>query len=157
MHTHDDVCQTHEQTSMTGHVNAHSCLWTLATCRLVCRGFTVYIHTHHIFTHSSFNGYLCRFLILLIVNNAIMNVEARTSFCLSVLYPSDKYLPSNGVAAAFGCSILKFLRNIHIVFHSGCANLHSYQQWKGFTLFSISFAILHMCCLSDNSYLTGVM
>ena len=41
MHTHDNICQTHELTYVTGHANTRSHLWKFATWRFVCRGLTV--------------------------------------------------------------------------------------------------------------------
>ena len=82
---------------------------------------------HTFLIHSSGNGYLDCFHVTGIVNSAAMNFGVHVSFkfwspqgiCLVV-----------GLLGHMGVFIPNVLRNLHTVFHSGCINLHFYQQYK---------------------------
>ena len=87
---------------------------------------------HNLFIHSSDDGHLARFHVLAVVNNVAMNIGVHVSF--SVL-ASSGYMPRSGIAGSYGGFIPSFLRNLRIILHSDCINLHSYQQGR-----SVSFS-----------------
>ena len=86
----------------------------------------VYMY-HNFFIHSSADGHLGCFCVLAIVNSAAMNTGSDNESTVSVSIPvSSGYMPSTGTAGSYGSSIPSFLRNLHLLLHSGCTSLQSH-------------------------------
>ena len=82
---------------------------------------------HIFFILSSVDGHLGWFYVMAIVNSAEMNIVIHVSFSIMVF---SGCMTSSGIAGSYGNSSFSFLRNLHIVLHSGCINLPSHQQCK---------------------------
>ena len=91
---------------------------------------------HNFFTHSSVDGHLGCLHVLAIVNSAAMNKGIHVS--LSILVSSG-YMLTSWIVGSYGAFIPSFIRNLHIILHSGCINLHSHQQCK-----SVPFSSHHL-------------
>ena len=93
------------------------------------------INIPHFIYLSLVGGHLGCFQVLVITNNAIMDIAEHMSLWYDWydLYPKAVLL-----GLELGC-FSNFLRNSHTDFQSSCTSLHSYQQWRSAPFISHPF------------------
>ena len=101
----------------------NSLYYTVGHCFL-----SIYLSIYHIFfIFSSVDRCLGCLHVLVIVNSAAMNIRMHVTFWVTLL---SKYTSRHRTVGSYGKSIISFLRNHHIVFHSGFSSLYSHQQCR---------------------------
>jgi hypothetical protein len=88
---------------------------------------------YHIFCiHSSVEGYLGSFQLLVIIYKAAMNIVKHAP--LLQVGTFSGYMHRRGIAGSSSSTMSNFLRNSQTDFQSGCTSLQSHQQWRSFPL-----------------------
>ena len=86
------------------------------------------VYMYHIFfIHSFVDEHLGCFHVLAIVNSAAINIGVHVSFQTRVF---SIYMPGSGISGSYNNSLFSFFQKVPSVFHSGCTNLHSHQQYR---------------------------
>ena len=91
------------------------------------------------------------FYILVVINNAAMNIRVLLFFQIGVL-GSFGYIPRSGIAGSKGRFIFNFLKYLHTAFHSGCTSFAFPPIVQKGSPFSTSLPALVVCGFMDDSH-----
>ena len=105
---------------------------------------------HLFFFPLSVGGHLDCFHTLATVNTAAINMGVPISFLITV-FVFFGYILRCKTAGLNGISVFNFLRNLHIVFYSGCTNVQPTNAAQGFPFLRI-LTNTQYCLLDSNHY-----
>ena len=94
---------------------------------LVAKDIRLYLYVSHISVRSSIGGHLSCLHILALGSNAAVDSGMQLSLQDPVFISSGSIL-RGGAAGSYGHSIVNILRNLHVLPHSGCTDLHSHPR-----------------------------
>ena len=89
--------------------------------------YSIVYMSHSFFIHSAVDRHLGCFHVLATVNSATMNMGVHMLFQLLF---SQSICSVVGLLGFMVVLVLVFLKNLHIVLHSGYISLHSHQQCR---------------------------
>ena len=104
--------------------------WVIFHCLCVCLLYPF-----------SVDGHWGSFSVLVVINSAIVKTRVHVSFSVRVF---SEHMPRNGIVGLYGNSVFSFLRNPHILLHSGCISLLSHQQCRRFLFLYVLSSICYL-------------
>ena len=87
-----------------------------------------------LFIHLSVSRHLGYFHILVVTNNASINIHVQVPVWMYV-FISSGYISRSRIVQSHSKSIFNYLRNCQMVFQSSCIILHPYQQCMKLLIF----------------------